>query len=429
MKWRNVLCGILAAAVLAVHAAAFEDTQGHWAQAAVDRWADCQVVSGYSDGRFGPDDPITRAQMAVILNNLLGWTHEAENTFTDLPTGVWYTPAVLRANAAGVMLGDGTRMRPCDPITREEAAVMLSRALRVSGGKGTVFADGASVSVWARDAVDTMSAHAFINGTPAGEFVPGAHITRAETATILNNAVKGYYDKAGSYSEGLNGGVVIIRAAGVTLRDMRLTGDVIIAPAASGSEVTLQNVVVEGRLIVQSGASAQVIAAGDSHLHQVVIEGENARFQLVGGAQADGITVSGSGASLRGLPEDAQVVVTAGTEQVVVNGHAAAPGTVTAGADVSTDPEEAEIEMDGPHGGSGSISGPGSGSTANPGGGSGGGSGDEPGGGSGGESGGGSGGEPGGESGEQPGGIEEVMHYWIDEQGVIHFDYDDLLGT
>jgi hypothetical protein len=83
-------------------------------------------VEGYG-GTFRPDDPITRGEMAIIIDRIMRYKTVGANVFQDLGQA-FYTDAVLKLSAAGVIKGDGVRAKPLDPITREEAVVMLGRA-------------------------------------------------------------------------------------------------------------------------------------------------------------------------------------------------------------------------------------------------------------------------------------------------------------
>ena len=338
MKLRTWICGGLAAALLTTPAlaAGFADTEGHWAEASVDRWSGRGILTGYGSGAFGPDDPITRAQLAALLDRLFGWTEAARaGSFADLTGDEWYAGAVLRAAAAGVLQGSGGRVRPNDPVTRQETAVMLERALALSAaGAGRDFPDGDRIADWARDAVDVMSGLGLITGGDGGAFEPLRSITRAETAALLDRAVAGYYDAAGVYTEHETGAVTLIAAPGVTLRDVTVTGDLIITPGAAGGETVLSNVTVTGTTRVLSGEDNQVLAVDGSRLGEVTVSGDGARLALESGAAADSVTVTGGGAHIRGLAEDQQVTVAAGAEGVEINGHAAPAGsTVAAGAD------------------------------------------------------------------------------------------------
>lgn len=348
MKWKRAICGVVMAGLLLTpaYASQFSDTGEHWANTAIERWSGYGVIGGYPDGSFGPNDSITRAQMAVILSRVFGWQETAENTFGDVSGSEWYAQSILQAKAAGVMAGDNNgNARPNDPITRQEAAVMLSRALRVTGSDdGKTFGDSAQIGAWAASAINGMSQKGFIGGSTDGNFYPARSITRAETMTILNRAVVNYYNQAGSYSADASG-ITIIAAPGVTLQNMTVDGDLFIAPGANASEVVLQNVTVTGQTYIQTGRSAEVILSG-STLGEVQVEGTGAKVTFGTNNTYTDLTVSGDSASLRGLPEQAKVTVAAGTDGVAVNGHDARPGTVTAGTDISTDEDDVEIDFE-----------------------------------------------------------------------------------
>ena len=195
---------------------------------------------------------------------------------------------------------------------------MLERALALTaGGEGRDFPDGDQIASWAREAVDVLSSLGLINGTDGGSFAPGRPITRGETVTILDRAVAGYYDRAGVYTESGRGPVTIIAAPGVTLRDAEITGDLIIAPGAAGSETILSGVTVAGTTHILSGRDNQVLAMGESDLGDVSVSGTDARLKLEEGAAVASLTVTGGGAHIRGLAEDQEVTVAEGAESAV----------------------------------------------------------------------------------------------------------------
>lgn len=350
MRIRTLICGAAAASLLAgsALAAEFPDTEGHWAGASIGRWSAAGVIDGYADGRFGPDDPITRGQMAAILDRLLGWTEQAENRFQDMTGGEWYAGAILRANAAGVLGGSAGFARPEDPITRQEAVVMLERALALEyGGGGRTFGDEAQIGSWAREAVDILSGLGLVTGADNGNFEPLRSITRAETMAVLDRAVGGYYDQAGVYTQGSSGVAALVTAPGVTLQNLTIEGDLLIAPGAEGSETILRDVTVTGTVRVLSGREAQILILGSSTLGALEVAGTDSRLRLEDTVEVGSLVVSGSGTHIRGLDEAQQVTVTEDAGNVRVNGRPVSGGsTVTAGTDVSTDLDDMDVEID-----------------------------------------------------------------------------------
>ncbi len=305
------------------------DTDGHWADTQITKWSERGIISG-SGNEFRPDDPITRGEMAAILNNLMHYQAKAENTFSDLDEQ-WYTDAILGANAAGIIAGHGNSVRPKDKATREEAAVMLGHALGVKAGGIPKFKDNAKISIWAVDIVNSMAEKGYINGLPNGNFNPKANITRAEVIAIINNAIKGFYNKAGTYNHNVDG-TVVVNTSGVTLSDMTITGDLILAEGIGNGEATLDNVKVEGKTIIRGGGENSIIIKGGSNIGTAIvcrIDGkisvkvqDNAKVELVIiDDGSDDVIVSGVIGSLQvDAPDITMTAKGAALVEVLVNG-------------------------------------------------------------------------------------------------------------
>lgn len=168
----------------------FPDLAGHWARDDVEVLAARRVVRGDAAGRFAPDRPVTRAEFAALLVRALGIPGSGRAAFADVSASAWYGGAVAAAAAAGVVRGDGARFRPEDPVTRQEAALMLARARDVggaapAGGVLSRFRDAGRVAPWAAAGVAAAVREGLMNGRGPGEFAPLARTTRAEAAALL----------------------------------------------------------------------------------------------------------------------------------------------------------------------------------------------------------------------------------------------------
>ncbi|HVI40279.1 MAG TPA: S-layer homology domain-containing protein, partial [Anaerovoracaceae bacterium] len=268
------------------NAAAFTDLTGHWAAEAIYKWAGYGIINGF-EGAFRPDNSITRGEMAVILDNMMDYQVKASNKFTDLQQGKFYTDAVLKANAAGIIIGDGKTVRPNDKITREEAAVMLSRAFAVKeASSGNTFADASSISDWAKGAVFGMEAKGYLNGYD-GHFEPKADITRAAAVTIIDNIVKAYYTTAGTYTENVEG-TAVIKVSGVILKDITVSENLIIAEGVAQGDATLDSVTVKGDTVVRGGGENSIHIIGNSSLTSITIQKVDGKIRIV---VSDGITI------------------------------------------------------------------------------------------------------------------------------------------
>jgi hypothetical protein len=178
----------------------FDDAApSRWYFDAVDYVMSEGLFDAKAEGAFGPDDPMTRAMLAVALYRLEGSPASASGPkggpgFVDVPAGSPSYDAVAWAFESGVTdgVGDGV-FAPDDGITREQFATMIYRYAAFknldAGGKGdlSAFTDEGRVSAWARDALEWATGAGLVNGMGDGTLAPGGGTTRAQAATILMN--------------------------------------------------------------------------------------------------------------------------------------------------------------------------------------------------------------------------------------------------
>ncbi|PYI53381.1 OmpL47-type beta-barrel domain-containing protein [Paenibacillus flagellatus] len=177
----------------------FPDTAGHWAEMEVGRLAAKLIIQGMPDGSFHPDAEITRAQFAALLARALGLQPVTpQGRFQDVAGADWHAGTIEAALEAGLIGGfdDGT-FRPNAPVTREQMAVMVARAMTLSG-LGTEgiadkpeetlqgFQDLGSISPWARDAVARNVKAGVITGFTDTSYAPDRKASRAEAAVMIS---------------------------------------------------------------------------------------------------------------------------------------------------------------------------------------------------------------------------------------------------
>lgn len=246
------LCLGLAVPASAAENAGYTDLEAHYAKAAVETWSGYDVLKGYPDGSFKPNDPVTRAEMAVVLDRVMGYQATAENTFSDVPDRAWYAQSVLHLVAEGIFQGrKAGQMMPNAPITRQEALAALARAMAVEeSGEAPGFADDGAVSSWAMGDLAAMKAAGYIQGDKNGNVRPDDPITRAELVTILDRMVSGFINADGEYTEDC-GGNLVVNAQDVRLKDMTIDGDLIVADGVGEGDVYIEGVTVKGNIILR----------------------------------------------------------------------------------------------------------------------------------------------------------------------------------
>lgn len=173
----------------------FADLAGHWAAKDTELLAAKGIIDGIADNRFAPEGVLTRAEIAALLVRAAGLEEQAltASAMNDVRADDWYAGYVQAAVTAGLIDGyEDDTFRAGTPVTREELAVLLTRALAFAGHKtGTTgstaatFTDSASVSAWAKEAVRAAQAEGLVNGLEDGSFRPQAQATRAEAAAMI----------------------------------------------------------------------------------------------------------------------------------------------------------------------------------------------------------------------------------------------------
>ena len=158
----------------------------------VTRWLNTTdhtaYLSGYPGGTFGPDNSMTRAEVAQMFYALLlNKDVTITKTFSDVPADAWYATAVNTLASLGMVSGDpdGT-FRPNDPITRAEFCV-IALAFAYEPDNAVCYFGDVSRSDWFYTYVAQAASYGWIGGYTNGYFGPNDQITRAQVTTIVNN--------------------------------------------------------------------------------------------------------------------------------------------------------------------------------------------------------------------------------------------------
>ena len=165
-----------------------------WYYNAVEYVYENGLMSGVSGGRFAPDDTLTRAMLVQTLYAMEGRPASASAGFADVASGDWYASAVNWAAANGVVSGvSETGFGPNNALTREQLALILYRFAQYKGYDVTgtsdlaAYADGSSVSGWAAEAMGWAVDAGLISGVGGNQIAPTGTASRAQVAQILMN--------------------------------------------------------------------------------------------------------------------------------------------------------------------------------------------------------------------------------------------------
>ena len=271
------------AASMAMSVTAFgapTDIQGHWAQNTINKWVDKGDISGYPDGTFRPNNMITRAEFVVLVNNAMGYTKSGYAYFSDVPSHYWGKNAIQTGVAAGYISGDGNGIfRPNDPVTRQEAAAMISRILDLKQNESRAYryTDSYAISNWAKGVVGAVSEAGIMAGYPDGSFGPNRVLTRAEAVLALDKTVN-YKpgDKEEDKEETQKEDMLLTQSK---LEDTTITGDLTISDRLGTKTITLEDVTVKGKLIVDGGGE---IILKDCDIKEMVMDQKDTTVKASG---------------------------------------------------------------------------------------------------------------------------------------------------
>lgn len=153
--------------------------------------AELGIVKGNPDGTFKPNNPVTRAAFALMTVRMLGVDEDGlkftTTAFTDVNDETYNAAAIQYCAEKGLIGGDGDgKFRPNDSITRQEAAKIIAEALELTETDDELFADDSLIHEWAEDYVYQCKAAGIFGGDAGtGNFRPTDAISRAETAKIM----------------------------------------------------------------------------------------------------------------------------------------------------------------------------------------------------------------------------------------------------
>jgi len=254
----------------------FNDTRGHWAEGFITRASNKDFVQGYPDGRFLPDKSVTRAEFVSMVNNAFNINIDYDPTsYKDVTYDKWYYKAVSMAETTSYTAGGAEEktFRPNSPITRQEAAVMLSNILPNYKGGGNLksYRDYKLIATWATAALEKMTGREYFGAYNDGKIHPTDPLTRAQAAKILCDILD---------NETIVTRKTVIDEDKTTLSEKIYVDDVTIDEDLDEGSATIENCVILGKLTIEGGGSKS-ITINNSRIASVVMDKEDSAVRLV----------------------------------------------------------------------------------------------------------------------------------------------------
>ena len=176
----------------------FTDVSGHWAKDSILFVTNHELFRGVSEGRFAPNETMTRAMLVTVLYRMMGQPKVSEGpAFSDVPSKSWYSDAVKWAHENNIINGiSDTQFAPDLYVSREQLVTILYRFLLSTGfgapeaGNLSRYPDEGSVADFAKDAFKWAVEAGIVNGTDTGMLNPKNDATRAQVAAVFERMIK-----------------------------------------------------------------------------------------------------------------------------------------------------------------------------------------------------------------------------------------------
>ncbi|MBE6689343.1 MAG: S-layer homology domain-containing protein [Ruminococcaceae bacterium] len=191
----------------------YTDIAGHWGEGYINFVSDRALFGGTSPTEFSPDMTMTRGMFITVLGRMHGLDtskYDGNTGYGDVPATEYYAPYIQWAKKKGIMAGlSDVTFAPEDPITRATMAVVIKNYVDNSGFKFTIYSetegfnDLAGLDEATVNAINTVKNVGIVGGKGEGRFDPNGISTRAEVATVMERVIKavlGVNVPAGAYT-------------------------------------------------------------------------------------------------------------------------------------------------------------------------------------------------------------------------------------
>jgi len=282
------------------------DISGHWAEEVITKWQENEKLNGYIDGSFQPDKIITRAEFLRLLNNTTqtSFTSYADTTFSDVNKNDWFYADVTQAVDKKVTTGfsDGT-FRPNEPITRAEASMMMYKAEQLEQNETATNRFTDNIPVWAKGAIGAVVDAGYLSGYQDGTFGADKGMTRAEAISALErmtqqqNKTNELATKTEELPDVITKNIVIYNQQDADkLQGKRVTGKTLLY---FSEDLTLSNVDFEGEVIAIPIETEYFTETEDVSIEEDVAVG--ATYETIKGIQKPKTNVTISNTTIKHL--------------------------------------------------------------------------------------------------------------------------------
>jgi hypothetical protein len=219
--------------------------------------------------------PIQKIDFIGFINGILMTSKKASISFSDVPEGSWYGNEIAKAVASGFVENkEKTSFYPFSNITRLDAAIMVSKVFSLELADKTILngiTDAEKLDADQLEAFGAVVEKGYLSEISSGRYVPLGVIKLIDAMKMLDKCIGLVITKSGTITSSANGNM-IVNANSVLLKNMEVSGDLIIGDGVSDGTVTLENVSVRGKLVIRGGGTNGVIIKNSRVTGDVIVE-------------------------------------------------------------------------------------------------------------------------------------------------------------
>ncbi len=267
----------------------------------IDKWKNY----GLLDSSFNMntlEGPVQKIDFIMLLNNIMKPTGKTDVNFKDVPKDSWYSDEISKAVASGYVENQSGNYYPFSNITRLDAAMIVSKVfkLKLKDARTTSkIMDATRLSDEQLEAFSACVERDYIKEISAGKYAPTGIIKLIDVITMLDSAMGQIVSKSGTVVTSYKSNV-LINVPNVTLKNMSVGGDLIIAEGVGEGDTTLDNVSVSGKLIIRGGGPNSITIKSSKVGDSVLVEKSAGNVNVVAsGSTSIENTYISSGASLQ----------------------------------------------------------------------------------------------------------------------------------
>lgn len=261
------------------------DISNHWAEKEVTYFLQKQIISGYPDGSFRPDNSITRVEFYKIINGLLGFVDKGVVNYNDVNKLDWFYPEVEKGIAAKYLSGYGN-LYPNKNILRNEVARIIGTVfdLDVNPSYANIFSDSSAMNLEDKGYIGALANEGYISGYPDGSFRPFGEITRAEVVKILSN-ISGEIINLRTFKN------MLVNLPYPEIKNSIIDGNLFITEGINSTDILIDNVTVKGTtsintnvdtLTIKNSRLNKIVFKENISINSLIVDSKNIDLNLVG---------------------------------------------------------------------------------------------------------------------------------------------------